>query len=141
MFCFLLIAVSIGLPSHSEVVAGELPDVNEETDFGLGINLPNPNIIETIGWRDGRNLLSASGRVLLVMNKEGRVPQINTGRGVPIATIWPSGAQRIFAGANYSYFATADQRVKRVRLSSTVSSSSPEIGDTTDYLKYPEYNI
>jgi len=49
VFCFLLIAVSIGLPSHSEVVAGELPDVNEVTDFGLGINLPNPNIIETIG--------------------------------------------------------------------------------------------
>lgn len=60
MFCFLLIAVSIGLPSHSEVVAGELPDVNEVTDFGLGINLPNPNIIETIGWRDGRNLLPDS---------------------------------------------------------------------------------
>lgn len=85
--------------------------------------------------------LSASGRVLLAMNKEGRVSQINTGRGVPIVTIWPSGAQRIFAGANYSYFATADQRVKRVRLSSAVSSSSPEIGDITDYLKYPEYNI
>ena len=60
---------------------------------------------------------------------------------MPIATIWPSGAQRIFAGANYSHFATADQRVKRVRLSSAVSSSSPEIGDITDYLKYPEYNI
>lgn len=89
--------------------------------------------------------VSAKKDILLARTSAGAVYQVARDAdtdGVRTEPILTGGVVQAFAGNSYSYFAMTDHRVKRVKLPSAIRAGQLyEIGDMTDYLRYPTYRV